>query len=133
MGSWSLSGKDVDVQPLVWGTPSPKCSPPYDVIVGCDIMYIREAIPDLVDTLMQLSDSKTKIIFSYELHSTVYEAVNARGPFVLWVHSFTAFGTHIHGCPLGVHGVHVFWFARADENMILVRSTFGDNKSPNTL
>ena len=39
-----------------WGHPPGEgpLSPPFDLIVACDVMYIAEAVPDLVSTLVAL-------------------------------------------------------------------------------
>mmetsp|Transcript_25216 Transcript_25216/g.54876 ORF Transcript_25216/g.54876 Transcript_25216/m.54876 type:complete len:296 (-) Transcript_25216:193-1080(-) len=64
----NVSGYPVDVQELTWGKPVEglvKGTGGFDVVVGCDLMYIREAVPALCNTLVELSGPKTRILFAY--------------------------------------------------------------------
>ena len=59
------SAPEVVVGALEWGKGMEgSFAPPYDFVFGCDIMYIREAVPSLVETLVQLSNESTKILFA---------------------------------------------------------------------
>ncbi|KAK3266488.1 hypothetical protein CYMTET_24888, partial [Cymbomonas tetramitiformis] len=56
----------IQVEELTWGEQlSSTLQAPYDVVVGCDIMYIREAVPALISTLELLADKTTRIYLAY--------------------------------------------------------------------
>lgn len=61
----SLNGEPgISVVEYEWGS-QPLQGAPFDVISACDLMYIQEAIPQLVDTLLAVSDFDTKIILAH--------------------------------------------------------------------
>ncbi|ORX91173.1 hypothetical protein K493DRAFT_53123 [Basidiobolus meristosporus CBS 931.73] len=63
-----LSEEDVDVKVLSWGDEAQinDLSPPYEVILGSEILYLKDFHKDLLKTLCRLSDSKTEIYMVYK-------------------------------------------------------------------
>ena len=55
------------VSELTWGQNLDEFEAKYDVILGADIVYIRETFMDLIKTLKHLSDGKTVILMSSKL------------------------------------------------------------------
>ncbi|KAM5152876.1 protein N-lysine methyltransferase METTL21A isoform 1-T2 [Mantella aurantiaca] len=56
----------VSVKPLTWGK-GLKNFPPFDVIVGADIIYLEETFQDLLNTILHLSTENTVILLSCKL------------------------------------------------------------------
>jgi len=57
--------QNVQVRELTWGQKNlDQFSPPYDVIIGADIVYIEETFDDLLDSIDQLSDDRTLVVLS---------------------------------------------------------------------
>ena len=50
-----------------WGHPPGEgpLSPPFDLIVACDVMYIAEAVPDLVSTLVALCAPGGQVLLAH--------------------------------------------------------------------
>jgi len=75
--------ENVQVRELVWGQKNlDEFSPPYNVIIGADIVYIEETFEDLIDTVDRLSDSRTVVILSclirYERDSRFLDMLGKR-------------------------------------------------------
>jgi len=56
----------VAVAGLNWGCPIPENIPRPDIILAADCVYFEPAFPLLVQTLSDLSDSMTEILFCYK-------------------------------------------------------------------
>jgi len=54
------------VAELNWGVPIPTTVQRPDLILAADCVYFEPAFPLLVQTLSELSDSSTEILFSYK-------------------------------------------------------------------
>eukprot|EP01122_Echinamoeba_exundans_P002094 TRINITY_DN12057_c0_g1_i1.p1 TRINITY_DN12057_c0_g1~~TRINITY_DN12057_c0_g1_i1.p1 ORF type:complete len:214 (-),score=23.58 TRINITY_DN12057_c0_g1_i1:35-676(-) len=56
------------VLPFYWGTDPSKAGlePPYDYIIGADIVYKADLVEPLVQSMLQLSDESTQIIIALE-------------------------------------------------------------------
>lgn len=57
---------NVYVAKLDWGVPAPPSIPKPDVILAADCVYYEPAFPLLVETLDELSDTSTDILFCYK-------------------------------------------------------------------
>lgn len=53
------------VKEHVWGTCPAPLRPPLDVIAACDVMYIAEAVPDLVSSFEALSGEGTRAFVAH--------------------------------------------------------------------
>ncbi|KAF8901633.1 putative methyltransferase-domain-containing protein [Gymnopilus junonius] len=56
----------VMVAELNWGSPIPADIPPPDIILAADCVYFEPAFPLLIQTLRDLSNSNTEILFCYK-------------------------------------------------------------------
>jgi len=57
--------ENVRVLELTWGQKNlDQFSPPFDVVVGADIVYIEETFDDLLMTIDRLSDDRTTLLLS---------------------------------------------------------------------
>ncbi|XP_077997737.1 protein N-lysine methyltransferase METTL21A-like [Glandiceps talaboti] len=69
----------INVQELDWGQNLEDYAEPFDIILGADIIYIKETFPDLLKTLIHLSDCKTLVLLScrirYEKDSDFIESL----------------------------------------------------------
>lgn len=84
--SWiSQSNSDSDsvgsitVAELDWGNKEhiKAVEPPFDYIVGTDIVYSEHLLQPLMETITALSGPKTKILLGYEIRSTtVHEKID---------------------------------------------------------
>ena len=54
----------VQVKELDWGQDVSDFDPPFDFILGADIVYIEESFSDLLRTIDDLSNDKTKVLLS---------------------------------------------------------------------
>lgn len=57
----------IKVAELEWGQGVSRFDPPFDFIIGADIVYIEETFSLLVRTIEELSDDKTVILLSCRL------------------------------------------------------------------
>ncbi|MEW5304139.1 MAG: hypothetical protein WDW36_006772 [Sanguina aurantia] len=55
----------VQVVQHTWGESVAHMGAPFDVVVACDVMYIREAIPALVATLVAVSGMHTTVLVAH--------------------------------------------------------------------
>ena len=61
----SLTNVNISIVQYEWGKPLPSSlTPPYDVILGADIIYIEDSFPDLIESMKTLCDSDTLILLS---------------------------------------------------------------------
>ena len=61
----SLVNLNVSIVQYEWGKPLPSSlTPPYDVILGADIIYIEDSFPDLIESMKTLCDLNTLILLS---------------------------------------------------------------------
>lgn len=58
---------DIKVRELDWTDDLKDYKPDYDIILGADIIYIEDLFPDLLKTLLHLSNEKTLILISCHL------------------------------------------------------------------
>ncbi|XP_070570384.1 protein N-lysine methyltransferase METTL21A-like [Ptychodera flava] len=69
----------IHVQELHWGQNLQEYPRPFDLVLGADIIYIKETFPDLLKTLIHLSDCDTVILLSckirYEKDSNFVESL----------------------------------------------------------
>lgn len=63
--NFNENGCPMNVQEFTWGECAVRLDPPFEIIAACDVMYIHEAIPNLVKSLVSLSNSNTSIYVSY--------------------------------------------------------------------
>ena len=54
----------IDVKELDWGINHKDFTPNYDVILGADIIYIEETFPQLLQTLIHLTNVDTMVIIA---------------------------------------------------------------------
>ncbi|KAL4447760.1 hypothetical protein ABPG75_004979 [Micractinium tetrahymenae] len=59
------NGCGLRVEEHFWGTPVDTLEPPFDIVVACDVMYIAEAVPPLVASLVALSGPATEVYISH--------------------------------------------------------------------
>jgi len=60
--------QNVRVHELTWGQKNlDEFSPPYDVIIGADIIYIEDTFDDLLATVDRLSDDRTIVVLSCQI------------------------------------------------------------------
>ncbi|KAJ2933485.1 hypothetical protein H1R20_g3624, partial [Candolleomyces eurysporus] len=59
-------GSNVVVAELDWGSPIPTSIPKPDIILAADCVYFEPAFPLLVQTLADLADTSTEILFCYK-------------------------------------------------------------------
>ncbi|RXW25767.1 hypothetical protein EST38_g50 [Candolleomyces aberdarensis] len=59
-------GSNVVVAELDWGSPIPAAIPKPDIILAADCVYFEPAFPLLVQTLADLADTSTEILFCYK-------------------------------------------------------------------
>ena len=60
--------QNVRVHELTWGQKNlDEFSPPYDVIIGADIIYIEDTFDDLLATVGRLSDDRTIVVLSCQI------------------------------------------------------------------
>ncbi|EDO31278.1 predicted protein [Nematostella vectensis] len=57
----------LQVKELVWGQDVSDLSPPFDVILGADIIYIEDTFNDLLRTLRDLSGKETIVLISCKI------------------------------------------------------------------
>lgn len=70
---------DVRCLPYAWGDPIASLSPPYDIIVACDCVYVEHLVEPLVWSLEQLSGPRSTIIIASERRDLVaYELFTTR-------------------------------------------------------
>lgn len=63
----NLVNTSITVEQYEWGQPLPtSISPPYDIILGSDIVYIEDTYISLISTLNMLSNDKTMILLSLQ-------------------------------------------------------------------
>ncbi|KAJ8320033.1 hypothetical protein KUTeg_001620 [Tegillarca granosa] len=55
---------DIKVRELDWTDDLKDYKPDFDIILGADIIYIEDLFPDLLKTLLHLSNEKTLILIS---------------------------------------------------------------------
>lgn len=60
----SLSHTSLKVTKLDWGQDTSTLSTPYDMILGADIVYIKETFQDLLKTLTDLSGNESVVLLS---------------------------------------------------------------------
>lgn len=61
----SLINVNISIVQYEWGKPLPSSlTPPYDVILGADIIYIEDSFPDLIESMNTLCNSDTLILLS---------------------------------------------------------------------
>ena len=46
---------------LAWGAPVGHLQPPFDVVLASDVLYLAEALPAFVETLVQLCGPHTQV------------------------------------------------------------------------
>ena len=70
----------VDVRELEWGQDVSSFNPPFDYILGADIVYIEETFSHLLKTITELSADKTVLLLSckirYERDSNFLRLLN---------------------------------------------------------
>lgn len=65
-GSKEVDGLAINTQVYLWGTDCTDLSPPFDIILGSDIIYQQSCVDDLLNTLEKLSGPDTVIFISYK-------------------------------------------------------------------
>jgi predicted nicotinamide N-methyase len=63
----NLNTSLVDVCELEWGQDVSTFNPPFDYILGADIVYIEGTFPHLLQTINELSDDKTVVLLSCKI------------------------------------------------------------------
>jgi predicted nicotinamide N-methyase len=62
-----IEGDKITVAELNWGSPLPTSIPSKpDIIIAADCVYFEPAFPLLVQTLSDLSDARTEVLFCYK-------------------------------------------------------------------
>eukprot|EP00884_Botryococcus_braunii_P018180 jgi/Botrbrau1/5045/Bobra.37_1s0011.1 len=67
-------GERVAVRELAWGEGVERFEPPYDLVLGSDLIYQLEALPSLFRTIRALSGCRGRALLSLELRPLVVEA-----------------------------------------------------------
>lgn len=65
--SKNLNTPLVDVRELEWGQDISTFNPPFEYILGADIVYIEETFPQLLQTINDLSDENTVVLLSCKI------------------------------------------------------------------
>ncbi len=52
-----------------WGTPPDSLGPPFDFIIGTDVVYREDIIDPLIQSLLLLSTKNTTILIANEMRS----------------------------------------------------------------
>ncbi|XP_028391164.1 protein N-lysine methyltransferase METTL21A-like [Dendronephthya gigantea] len=63
----NLNSSSVDVRELEWGQDVSPFKPPFDYILGADIVYIEDTFPQLLQTITELSDIRTIVLLSCKI------------------------------------------------------------------
>ena len=63
----NLNTSSVDVRELEWGQDVSPFKPPFDYILGADIVYIEDTFPQLLQTITELSDRRTVVLLSCKI------------------------------------------------------------------
>lgn len=83
---YSVSFGSIEVAELDWGNQQhiAAVDPPFDYIIGTDIVYVEHLLEPLLKTILSLAGPRTTILLGYELRSTVvHEKMNE-----LWKENF---------------------------------------------
>jgi len=83
---YSVSFGSIQVAELDWGNQHhiAAVDPPFDYIIGTDIVYVEHLLEPLLKTILSLSGPRTTVLLGYELRSTVvHEKMNE-----LWKENF---------------------------------------------
>ena len=59
------AGTSADVHELKWGASVSALTPPFDVVVACDVMYMHDAVEPLVQTLQDLTAQGSSIYIAH--------------------------------------------------------------------
>ncbi len=62
------------MEELAWGEDVLPFSPPYDVVLGSDLVYELDALGSLFRTIAELSGPETRTLFALEIRPVVVEA-----------------------------------------------------------
>ena len=65
--SENLNKSLIDVCELEWGQDVSNFNPPFDYILGADVIYIEETFSHLLQTITELSDDKTVVLLSCKI------------------------------------------------------------------
>ena len=65
--SENLNTSLVDIRELEWGQNISTFDPPFEFILGADIVYIEETFPQLLQTINDLSDKNTVVLLSCKI------------------------------------------------------------------
>ena len=63
----NLTASSVEVRELEWGQNLSTFNPPFEYILGADIVYIEETFSHLLQTISELSDEKTVVLLSCKI------------------------------------------------------------------
>lgn len=66
-GNLGEDQRTVEIKELEWGQNVASFSPPFEYILGADIVYIEETFPDLLKTLLDLCDRNSVVLLSCKL------------------------------------------------------------------
>lgn len=66
-GNLGQKKNSVEIKELEWGQNVSSFSPPFDFVLGADIVYIEETFKDLLKTLQDLCDENTTVLLSCKL------------------------------------------------------------------
>lgn len=66
-GNLGEEQNSVEIKELEWGQNVSSFSPPYDFILGADIVYIEETFPDLLKTMQDLCDENSVVLLSCKI------------------------------------------------------------------
>lgn len=83
---YSVSFGSIQVAELDWGDEQhiAAVDPPFDYIIGTDIVYVEHLLEPLLKTILSLAGPRTTVLLGYELRSTVvHEKMNE-----LWKENF---------------------------------------------
>ena len=100
-----LTGAPRRVAELRWGNADDAAAlePPFDFIVGSDLVYYRESFPLLVDTLVACSDATTTVVICNEVpHCALFGG----SPFVFHLYLFSSHHVSLFDCTLAHTHTH---------------------------
>ncbi|KAJ3091124.1 hypothetical protein HK102_001592 [Quaeritorhiza haematococci] len=66
---------DVFVEPLEWGNQNhaQRLQPPFDLVIGSDLVYFPHLFPPLIETLRDICDEETEVIIGYRVRQLCKE------------------------------------------------------------
>ena len=66
-GNLGKNQDSVEIKELEWGQEVLSFSPPFDFVLGADIVYIEETFNDLLKTLQDLCDENSVVLMSCKI------------------------------------------------------------------